>query len=204
MRTNITIFGDSVAYGIFVKNSWAHLLKSNLEKDKYSRVYSLGIDRNTSSDILKRLEFEAVARQAHHIILSIGINDSSFYHSTKKSIVSLKDFTKNIDEIIRLSLEKFDSISIIGPALGDDSNLQPLPMSTTGKSYTRIEAIRYNKVLEKKAKEYSVPYIDLIKELGQEDFFDGLHPNEAGHAKIYNLIRPVVDKLIFKKQKKSS
>ena len=62
----------------------------------------------------------------------------------------------------------------------------------------------FDKVMQKTAAKYNCPYVGLFNPLmkaqkeGKRLFADGLHPNNAGHELIFQLVRPELDKLLAK------
>jgi len=59
---NICAFGDSVTHASYIKNSWTNLLRLYLEDNSQYEIelFNLGINGNTSDDILKELRLSAI------------------------------------------------------------------------------------------------------------------------------------------------
>lgn len=190
----ICIFGDSItwAMGIPERVGWADLLRNYLEKqsDYYLEIYSLGIDRNTSSDLLKRIKHEAAARKPDLIIIDIGTNDSLQYLKNGKlvSATTKKDFQKNLENIIKIAKEFTDEIILMGLALGNEKLTNPLPRSITGKRYTKKRMAEFNVIIKKVCYKENIAFVDIVRALRNSDFVDGLHPNRSGHKKIFERI----------------
>jgi lysophospholipase L1-like esterase len=183
----ICIFGDSVTYGGYVKSNWVNLLRWHLEDtlDEDVEVFNLGINGNTSKDILLRLEGEALPRKPDKLIFAFGINDSGYIYSTNMPLVNEEIFKENINSILQIAKRITSDITFVGLTLGDDSILKPLPESSSGKSYDRKRANQYNDILKNLVQQQDCTYIELLNTLGPDDFLDGLHPNENGHKKIF-------------------
>ncbi len=82
MGKTICIFGDSIIWGAGLpcRVAWVNLLRNYVEI-KYGGVvelYDLGIDRDTTEDLLKRFDAENRARRPQVIIFAVGTNDSSY------------------------------------------------------------------------------------------------------------------------------
>ena len=199
----ICIFGDSVTWGMGLRQrvGWADLLRNHLEQrtDHYLELYNLGIDRDNSKDLLKRVDGEAEARKPDMIIILIGSNDSLQYKKGRKLVdeVNEDDFRKNLQKIIDKSKKYTKEIFLVGLVIGDDSLLNPLPRSTTGKRYTKKRISKYDQVIREVAAKNSIAFIDINKVLGDDDFADGLHPNERGHEKIYERLLSALEYYLF-------
>ncbi len=190
--TTICVFGDSISWGAFLpfRGAWANLLRNYLESlDRMITVYDLGIDANTTHDLLERFEFEAKVRKPNIIIFDIGINDSAYIKSKDNPLVPLDEFKSNIKNLIALAKKFTDKIFFVGLVKGDDSKTIPFPRSKTGKCYDKENAKKYNDIMESVCEEGGVAFINVFDLLNDEDFDDGLHPNLGGHQKIFEAAR---------------
>lgn len=191
MDKTYCIFGDSVTQAAYVKNSWIDLLKIYLEEkylDGFVNVFNLGIGGNTSDDILKRFRTESEARMPTDIIFNFGVNDSGYFGTLDKPIVPEERFIKNIESLIIEAKTFSKNITFIGLTIGDDSLLKPFPENSQGKSYDLSRVKAYDKKLNEIANKNQCKFLSLIDTLKFEDFLDGLHPNEEGHRKIFEVI----------------
>lgn len=192
MDKTICVFGDSTVQAAYVKAGWVDLLRRHLE-EKYPRdfvnVFKLGIGGHTSDDILQRFESEARVRAPSAIIFAFGVNDSGYFKVLTRPIVSAQRFTANVQAIITKAKQFSSDITFIGPALGDDSLLKPFPGSSRGKTYDRSRTEVYNRILEKTVTAGGCRFINLLDKLQPADFQDGLHPNDQGHTKIFEVIK---------------
>jgi len=194
----ILIFGDSITWGAGLpfRTAWANLLRNFLERKreefkKYCPVelYDLGIDKDTTDDLLKRFYAESKARRPNIIIFAIGVNDSSYGETKNSPLVPIKNFEKNLLKLIQKSREFTDKIIFIGLAKGNDHMTVPLPRSTTGKCYNKENVKIYNKIIRKVCAIKKVSFVNIINELNDKDFYDGLHPNSQGHQKIFEIVK---------------
>lgn len=197
---NLCIFGDSITWGAWLpfRVGWANLLRNYLEKvsDNAVSVYDLGIDGDTSRDLLDRFEVEARARKPQVIIFAVGINDSGFRLSKENPLVPIDEFESNLRQLIGMAREFTQDIIFLGLGKGDDGPTNPLPQSTTGKCYDKENARLYDEVIRKVCEEEKVRYVSVIDKLTDDDFIDGLHPNPDGHLKIYESVRKELDKFL--------
>ncbi len=193
MRVTFCIFGDSIIWGAGLPRrvSWANLLRNYLEKRQSGiiELYDLGIDRDTTEDLLERFDAEAKARNPNEIIFAVGINDSSYRENKNNHIVSVDKFESNLLKLIQKSGKFTRNIMFVGLAKGSDKETVPLRRSTTGKCYDKESAEIYNNIIEDVCKRENIPFINILNKLKDEDFYDGLHPSIGGHRKIFNAVK---------------
>lgn len=186
------IFGDSVTQAAYIKDSWVELFRKYLEKKLrgvYVNVFNLGIGGNTTNDVFKRFKQESMFRTPSHIVFAIGVNDSGYYKTPNKPIVSENKFKNNIKRLIKEAKKLTTNITFVGLVLGDDSVLKPFPESSLGESYDLSRVEKYNRILKELAEANSCKFIQLLDRLDPDDFLDGLHPNDNGHKKIFEEIK---------------
>lgn len=192
MDKTYCIFGDSVTQAAYIKNSWADLLRQYLEEkynDQFINVFNLGIGGNTSDDIIKRFKTESEARMPTDIIFAFGVNDSGYFRTLDKPIVPEERFIKNIESLINEAKTFSKNITFIGLTLGDDSLLKPFPESSQGKSYDLNRVKGYDKTLCEMTNKNLCKFVSIIDALEFDDFLDGLHPNDKGHRKMFDVIK---------------
>lgn len=191
----ISIFGDSIIWGAFLpfRGAWSNLLRNYLEgiDDRFA-VYDLGIDTNTTEDLLTRFKSEAGARKPDLLIFAIGTNDSAFREPRHKNLTPVDNFKKNIKRLIDESKQFTNKIIFVGLAKGDDSKTMPLPRSSSGKHYTKKDVSEYNEIIKDLCAKEGIDFVDIYNELKDEDFDDGVHPNLGGHQKIFEAVRRVL------------
>lgn len=198
---NICVFGDSIAWGAHrlpARLSWANLLRNDLENKQLEyRLYDLGVDMNTTKDVIHRFVAEATARNAEIIVLDVGVNDSLYRKSPDNPETAIDVFDKNMQALITMAQTITSKVMIVGLVKGNDKLTMPLPQSTTGKIYTKERVRIYDRKLKELAERYQIPFADVYDRLSDDDFNDGLHPNERGYAKMYEVIRKEFEKLII-------
>lgn len=197
---NICIFGDSITWGAHrlpARLSWANLLRNYIENNNREyRVYDLGVDMNTTKDVIHRFVGEATARNAEIIIFDVGVNDSLYRKSPDSPETTLEVFDKNMQALITMAQTITNKVMLVGLVKGDDSLTIPLPQSTTGKIYTKERVRIYDRKLKELTERYQIPFADVYDRLTDADFNDGLHPNEHGYAKMFEVIKLEFDKLV--------
>lgn len=199
-QENICIFGDSITWGprLPFRVAWANLLRNHLEKSATNlfRVYDLGVDMDTTRDVLVRMDVEAMARKPAIIIFNIGANDSLYRHTQENAETSLQEFEKNMEELINKAKKYTQRILVVGLVKGSDKWTTPLIQSTTGKIYTKERTKIYDRKLKEVAVSMDVLFADVNDILSDDDFDDGLHPNANGHLKMFEVISKELDPLL--------
>ena len=188
---NICIFGDSIAYGGWSRDGgWVDRLRGALQSrtldsgfQEYYFLYNLSIPGNTSEDVRHRFSAECEAREPHIIVFAIGINDASSRGTWDTPRVPQEQFEENIVELLRAAKAKgrTESVAVIGLTRVDET--RTTPFEHTSFFNDRIAA--YDATLKKICDEFSTSYLDVSRLLGPKDLEDGLHPNDAGHEKIF-------------------
>jgi lysophospholipase L1-like esterase len=175
MDKSYCIFGDSVIQAAYVKVSWVTLLKQYLEdkyKDGFINVFNLGIGGNTTGDLLKRFNSEALSRSPTTIIFAVGIDDTKYYNPIQ--------FKSNLEKLIKLAKGFTPEIIFVGLVLGDWTGDEP---------FSRERTTNYNQIIKEVAESKECKFIQLQDKLNSRDFRDGLHPNDQGHRKMFEVIK---------------
>ena len=175
MDKTFCIFGDSVTQSAYVKIGWVDLLRQHLETkypDDFISVFNLGVGGNTTGDVINRFNNEALSRNPTSLIFAVGINDTKANNPP--------GFTANIEKLIKLTKEYPQDITFVGLVLGDWAGNEPF-------SQERITI--FNHILKTTTGLHGCKFIDLQGKLTPIDFQDGLHPNQDGHRKMFEVIK---------------
>jgi len=203
---NICTIGDSITWGprLPFRVAWANLLRNHLEKnfDNLYSLYDLGVDGDTTKNLLQRFDVEMSARKPGLIIFNIGINDSLFRGTEDYPETPLQDFEVNMELLIEKARKFTDKIVVLGLVKGSDLLTTPLIQSTTGKSYTKERTKIYDAKLEEVARKNGLMFVDINELLTDADFDDGLHPNINGHIKIFEKVSSELDKILLIKHER--
>jgi lysophospholipase L1-like esterase len=184
----IGVWGDSITWGAADQElgGWVNRLRLYVEnnyKDGPS-AYNLGVSGDKVSNVLDRFDAEYKARQPETVILAIGINDSP--HESYPNGTSLEVFEKSFRELLSKARSVAKKIVIVGIINVDDG-----PSTNHGYSDQTIEP--YNQTIKKIADQNSITYVDLRGLITKHDLkLDGLHPDSAGHEKIYKKVKQVL------------
>ena len=191
MNNNYIIIGDSLTYGIgdFETGGWSAMFKNYIVNKDDSKVcsnyvYVAAFPGATSTNILNKLD--NIYKSFKHdefsniVILSIGVNDTQEFNGSLKT--SLEDYQNNIKKIIDYVNNQGAKLIIFGLSrIQSDDKFYWKP----GKFYCNETIALYDRALEKICYENKIEYVSMKDALDKIDYIDGVHPNKAGHEKIY-------------------
>ncbi len=169
------VLGDSLSagYGVKIDESWPSVLENNLNAVNINiKIINAGISGDTTSGGLFRLPKLLREHKPNLVILELGGNDGLRGMSIKKII------QKNLDEMIRMSLQSGANVAIVGVELPPNY----------GEQYTS----KFKKMYIELADEYNLTLIEgSIKEMVALNLMqaDGIHPNANGHLRIEEEVR---------------
>lgn len=192
---DICVFGDSISWGEWdmEKVGWVNRLWLYVEKKIRGKVwiYNLSIPGGTTKTVLGRFESEARDREVDGFIFQSGINDSCLVGQNGPNTVSLEDFKKNLEEIIGRAKKITPNIIFFG--LGKVAETKTNPVSWADIYYVNEEIKKYDAAIKEACEKNSILYLDIFDLLTDEELEDGLHPNAAGHQKIFEKMRDFLE-----------
>lgn len=195
----ICVFGDSIAWGAVDPEGggWVTRLRNHFEAhgqrvDLDIDVYNLGISGDNTKDLSQRYEVEMVARKPDTLIFAIGINDSQYVLSKQSNRIAPAEFRLNMVKMLERAHGQEKAVYILGLTSVDESKTTPIPWNTD-KEYRNEYIKEYDRILRELAEQFSARYIDVITLLTPHDLADGLHPNPAGHVKLFEAVKRVLD-----------
>lgn len=191
----IGVWGDSITYGAGDSESlgWVGRLRRRIEHDHATSIYNFGVCGDTTRELLKRFKIEADSVEPELVLIAIGTNNTVFRDGREENReVPLEECRANLEKILTIAQGRTKHIFVIGFTIANDPLVQPIPWSTTKKSY-KTEILRgYDQTLREIAKDNGVTFIDLWDVLTTDDLSDGLHPNAQGYEKIYQNIHAAI------------
>ena len=179
------VLGDSLSagYGVKIQESWPFILENNLNsKGVNIRVINAGISGDTTSGGLYRLPKLLKEHKPKLVILELGGNDGLRGMSIKKVI------RKNLDTMIRMSLDAESKVLLIGVELPPNY----------GATYTD----NFKNMYLDLATQYNLPLVQgSIKEMVSLNLMqeDGIHPNTKGHLQIEKEVKSKILSLLDQK-----
>ena len=176
------VLGDSLSagYGVKIQESWPSILENNLNsKGVNIRIINAGISGDTTSGGLYRLPKLLKEHKPKLVILELGGNDGLRGMSIKKVI------RKNLDTMIRMSLDAESKVLLIGVELPPNY----------GATYTD----NFKNMYLDLATQYNLPLVQgSIKEMVSLNLMqeDGIHPNIKGHLQIEEEVKSKILSLL--------
>jgi lysophospholipase L1-like esterase len=208
----VLVFGGSITQGFWdSKGGWvARLAKSytpHTLKDlagEWTLFFNLGVSGNTIKDVEARLENEARARiwknQTSVIILSTGINDAVLINN--RVGMETDEFQKKYYGLIDTAKKVSDKVLCVGLSAVDQELTNPWQLGDGHEQWLNNRIDLFEDTIKQSAKRREVPFVpiyDKYREMmakGKKMHSDGLHPNDAGHELIAELVKPEIEKLL--------
>jgi lysophospholipase L1-like esterase len=202
----VLFFGDSITQGLWDKEGgWVTRIRKDYDHKYISApggnsplLFNMGISGNTAASVLKRFKAETEARKYHGeslaFVFAIGTNDACFRKDGHND--SEPDTYKSeLTELVAQAKHYSDRILFVGLPPAVDELVNPLPASTTGKSFTTERLKLFDTTVKNFCREQNLPFVDVFSEFSKSEdvrtlLFDGLHPNATGHEMIATLVRP--------------
>ncbi len=194
---NICLFDGSATWGEDdrVNGGWVTLLRNHLAP-KHIYTYNLGISGDTTLEMVSRAEAETKMRKPDIIIFSIGLNDSALIAPKHTPRVSLHQFHNNLTSLLSIGQKFTQKVVFIGPTSVIEDKTTPIPWDKE-KFYTNASALQFSESLKVFCKSHQLMFISITNVLTPSDIAsDGLHPNTAGHQRIFEMVKPVIEKML--------
>lgn len=171
-----------------------------MQSRDYSTVINLGVDSDSSKDLLFRLEPEVKARTNDKevvIVIDIGTNDAMLENSIP--VTDVREFTDNITELYKIASKYTSKVIFIGikPCMDQLTN----PVTWGDYRYTNERLWQFEFALREVCEKNNIPIVKLFEKIQEElkssnILQDGLHPNDEGHRFIASIVQLEIDKLV--------
>ena len=179
---NFVFLGDSITEYYPLKEYYENL-----------PVVNSGIGGNTTDDILEDMENRVYKYNPTKVFLLVGINDMK-KEKTEEEIFN--NIVKIVDEIQKHRPKAKIYVESIYPI--NDSDDEKIDQSSlTNRSNDKIDTV--NKKLEEKYKGSSVTYIDVNRELKEDNRLkldytvEGVHITPLGYIKVTRILLPYIN-----------
>lgn len=207
---NVVFFGASITQGYWgIEHGWVDMVRKYYSElmfaqDEYHGIYNLGIDGDTTADIKKRIRSELKSRiRPHHKVMPVVVIQAGINDDTLKIIdfgSSAENFSSRLQELIDEIEGLYSKLVLVGYPACDEQ--KTLPVSWGDYYYSNRKAQAYEEVMRdvaiKNGLEF-VPVVDQFKKYldqGEDLLADGLHPNDAGHELIYQIVMPKLQEIL--------
>lgn len=211
----ILIFGDSITQGYWdAYGGWVQRLAHEYHQQSlasmleggHNRVtlFNLGISGDTADDIANRIEPEIKARMGRQqdtiVLLAVGINDAPLRDN--RALMDVYGFQETYEKCINQAQKQGAKVICVGLSAVDEQKTDPWPYSDRHNQWHNARINAFEDTIKQSAGRKDVPFVPIhdqflaALEAGQELLSDGLHPNEAGHQLIAELIKPALNDLI--------
>lgn len=209
----ILVFGDSIGQGFWdSQGGWVQRLINEYHeqslknmlagKDGYIEMYNLGIAGDTARGVLKRMKYEVKSRRLHAeaevIVIAIGMNDTMIYKGVDATPPDL--FHDELVQLLESARELTAKLLFVGLTAVDDAACSPWKYSSTEECFNNDRIWQFESITREFCKEEHISHVKIFEKFKKAHektglLADGLHPNDAGHAFIANLVKPAIDKL---------
>jgi len=208
----VLVFGASITQGFYdTQGGWAERLWTHYTKNLLSdsngpdiTIFNLGISGNDTPRLLKRFQPETDARkfpgEEFAFVFFIGTNDS-WVREDGSEISTPEKFSGEIRELINQAKQYSAKVMFVGLAPCDEARSQPIPWNKD-IFFSNARISDFDKAIKDVCQQEGVNYVPIFDSLkkqldNKEDIYaDGLHPNDAGHQLIFELVRPKLDNLL--------
>jgi lysophospholipase L1-like esterase len=197
----IFIFGDSIAYGAWdPAGGWVERLRQWVfatTRGEYNRgtfLYNLSIVGETTAELRKRFPTELAARQPEPedlIVFATGINDAQFVQG--QPIATPADVCTHVRALLQQARAWTPRLCWVGLTPVDEARTTPIPWMPD-RAYQNAAVAAFEVAIRQTAAAEAIPYLELFRAWTADRGYpqllcDGIHPNAAGHAQIYERIK---------------
>jgi lysophospholipase L1-like esterase len=213
----IICIGASIMYGVGgSEGGWPDYLKRDLHRQMFAvdgsaerhEIYNFSKSGVTVEFAVNNLEWiiKNYARKGQPIVLAftIGSNNARAHGKSDGFVSTPKEFSEQINELLTKAKELTPAVLITGLPPVDEQVLNPKknPWDGTNSYFYNDRLAKFDSIIQQSAEEVGaicVPLFDYAMRLDWQQeylFRDGLHPNTAGHQKIYERVWPELDKIL--------
>lgn len=189
----IVVFGGSSVAGVGdpVGGGFVDRLKRwHQSQNPINILFNLGINGDTTNELVSRLLPEARLRKPGLVIISVGSND--VYRKDRIDApkqTTIEEFTSNVRLLIKQAQSLCDVVFLSAFPI-DESRTTPMKGWGHTTYYLKKDQEEYQRRAKDICLELSVPYCDVYSEWSEKDYVgwltaDGLHANPIGHEKVF-------------------
>lgn len=200
----VLVFGASTAQGFWdSRGGWVDRLKDYYDElqmrdftTEQPQVMNLGVSGDSSQDVLERIGPEAGARKNEKgiaIIVQVGSNNAAVVNGRTRS--TTEKYQEQLAKIIDESKKLTDKFLLVGLPAVDEAKTNPIAWVDWYFKNDNIE--RFEAAAKSAAERAGVTFVPIFEHFEQGMIAqDGLHPNDAGHQLIFELVQPHLNQLL--------
>jgi lysophospholipase L1-like esterase len=197
----VVTLGDSITRGVRPgvkadETFTAYLGAALKEKGVKAEVINAGVGGEVTTQALKRLERDVLARKPRLVAVMYGTNDSYVDRGKKDSRLTPEEFRRNLTQLVQ-TLRKGGVVPLLmtAPRWAKDAG----PDGSGESPNVRLE--RFMVLCREVARAEKVPLVDHFAHWTEAEnkgvnlrewTTDGYHPNPRGHREMANLMLPAV------------
>ena len=149
----------------------------------------MGIPSETTSGLIKRIKNECESRNPNTVIISIGINDALYLNDIEKNKTDIETFENNIEEIIDICKIYTRNILFIGLTRVNEKYTVPISWNHN-ESYFNKNIGKYNQKIKECCIKKQIAFLNILDKMEMQNLSsDGIHPNEMGHRKLFEILK---------------
>lgn len=209
----VLVFGDSITQGFWaVERGWVDRVRryydqlqvKDIQGNDEPVVFNASISGDTSRQILTRIKQEVVARTwptekvKPVVLVQVGLNDSSLYPEYPS--VDIDEYKDNLRKIVTELDGLASRIVFVGFSACYEPEANPVFWDEHYWQNSLIE--QYENAMQEVAKELEINFIPVFNDFkkavdaDKSLLVDGLHPNDAGHELIYQIVMPKLQEIL--------
>jgi lysophospholipase L1-like esterase len=212
----VFIFGASHVYGVGADRAgWADQVKAYVHGKLFGEngpggkieVFNFALSGSTIEFVADTYQWvlgnymrEGAETTA---ILSVGGNDSKAENDPDNYVSTPEAFRVKVRGLLTDMHAEFDHIIFVANAYVDESKTTPKssPFGKSRLSYFYNQRRRlFNSIAEEVCDELGITYVHAVADESEWVetclYHDGLHPNQAGHNKIFDTVKPALDQVL--------
>lgn len=205
----VLVFGASITQGFWdTEGGWVARVRKHYDElfiKDFSKlqpaVFNLGVSADTSTDVLNRFDADAKSRglkdKIGAVIFAIGTNNA--LQEGDKFWSTPEQYESELEQLVAKARNYASKIMFVGLTPCDEK--RTMPVAWGDYTYTNERIWLMDQTMRKIAAKNSVPHVPMFETFQDRQteldlYADGLHPNNAGHEIIADLVLPELEKLL--------
>ena len=207
------ILGASSVYGVGAESDgWGDLVKSYIHSKMYGtegigeryEVFNFSKSGSTIEFVAETADliFDKYAREGEIVtLISVGGNDAKAENTPDNFVCAPEDFQVKVTRLFESLQQHSQQIIFISNGFVDESKVNPKksPFNDNKVSYfTNERRSLFNSITRQVCDDKGIDFVtvDIDKDIWIKNYLytDGLHPNQVGYQKVFEAIKPIIDK----------